>query len=179
MEEEAANVQVAGFWRRVLATLFDAVFLVICLATFLAIRFGLFLEAFMKPIEDATPALFYAELKHHAVRDGAAVAGFFFFYFFLLEYLFLRGTLGKMVLGIRISHRDGSRPGFLQSIIRCFGKFFFGATTLGLSWGCALLSRKRQAWHDRLAKTIVVLSDLPSAPEDSANSHLHEDVSTG
>ena len=160
-EESIQMPPVAAFWRRVAATLFDVLFLVVATACFLACRFGLFLEDFSLPISDPNPEIFHKVVREHLLMDGGVIVGFLFFYFFLLEYLFCRGTLGKMILGIRISTLKGTRPGLLQILLRCFGKFFFGATTLGFSWLCSLLSKKRQAWHDRLARTLVLQWNAP------------------
>jgi len=79
----------------------------------------------------------------------------FIFYFTLLTW---EGgqTLGKMVLGIRVQNIDGSAVGFWRSLIRTFGytvSIFF-MTFLGFLW--ALWDKKNQAWHDKIAGTVVV-----------------------
>ncbi|UCF87994.1 MAG: RDD family protein, partial [bacterium] len=79
---------------------------------------------------------------------------------FILYFTLLTGeggqTLGKMLLGIRVVAENGSRVGYGRSLLRAIAyivSFFFG-TFLGFLW--ALWDRKNQAWHDKIAGTIVV-----------------------
>ncbi len=79
---------------------------------------------------------------------------------FLLYFTLLTGeggqTLGKMLLGIRVQGIDGSTVGYGRSFIRALGYIvsIFFMTFLGFLW--ALWDRKNQAWHDKIAGTMVV-----------------------
>jgi uncharacterized RDD family membrane protein YckC len=78
----------------------------------------------------------------------------FFLYFTLLT---AEGgqTLGKRVMGIRVVRTDGANLSYTRAFIRSFGyiisSFFF---CLGFLW--AIWDRKKQAWHDKIAGTMVV-----------------------
>jgi uncharacterized RDD family membrane protein YckC len=79
---------------------------------------------------------------------------------FILYFTLLTGeggqTLGKMLLGIRVQGIDGSTVGYGRSFIRALGyplSMFF-MTFLGFLW--ALWDKKNQAWHDKIAGTVVV-----------------------
>ena len=79
---------------------------------------------------------------------------------FILYFTLLTGeggqTLGKMLLGIRVQSIDGSTVGYGRSFIRALGyplSMFF-MTFLGFLW--ALWDKKNQAWHDKIAGTVVV-----------------------
>ncbi|QDU78529.1 RDD family protein [Polystyrenella longa] len=79
---------------------------------------------------------------------------------FLYELIFesspLKGTLGKIIFRTEISRTDGDPPGFLRILARTFLKFilvytlFIGAVTI-------LFTRKRQAMHDMICGTVVVM----------------------
>lgn len=156
--QETSALPVAAFWRRALATLFDALFVLVVVILLLAVRGGFFLERFAAPIGTSDTTEVFQNLKHEALFSGLSVVGVILFYFFVLETCFAHGTLGKMILNIRVASLDAGKPRFVQVLIRFVSKFTIGPLTLGLSWIAALFSKRRQAWHDRLAGTIVVLS---------------------
>ncbi len=65
-------------------------------------------------------------------------------------------TPGKMILKIEIiEERDFQTPSFLVSLNRAIGRVISEMLFyLGFAW--AFLDPKRQTWHDKLAKTLVV-----------------------
>ncbi|MDF1536167.1 MAG: RDD family protein [bacterium] len=78
--------------------------------------------------------------------------------FFLYFTLFTAGggqTLGKMVMGVRVVRMDGKDLSYGMAFLRAFGyiisSFFF---CLGFLW--AIWDRRKQAWHDKIAGTIVI-----------------------
>ena len=79
---------------------------------------------------------------------------------FLLYFTLLTGeggqTLGKIILGIRVVRTDGSPVTYSHAFLRSLGygvsTFFF--TFLGFLW--AAWDRRKQAWHDKIAGTIVI-----------------------
>ncbi len=86
------------------------------------------------------------------------------FYFWLLS----RGvTPGKMVLGEQVVEKlSGGYPGFWRMILReVIGKTVSGLF-LGLGFFWAIWDKDNQAWHDKIAGTVVVRrtsEPLPSA----------------
>ena len=80
--------------------------------------------------------------------------------FFILYFTLLTGeggqTLGKMLLGIRVQRTDGSPVGYGRAFMRTlgYGVSVFFMTFLGFLW--ALWDKKNQAWHDKIAGTVVV-----------------------
>ena len=69
-------------------------------------------------------------------------------------------TPGKWILGIRaIDKRNGQAPGLGRMLVReLIGKFISGFFAgLGFFW--AIWDRDSQAWHDKLAGTVVVRRD--------------------
>ncbi|HUV47302.1 MAG TPA: RDD family protein [Candidatus Bathyarchaeia archaeon] len=65
-------------------------------------------------------------------------------------------TLGKKALKIKvISINTHQPPGYSKAFIReCVGKVFSAVFCLGYLW--MLWDKEKQAWHDKLAKTIVI-----------------------
>jgi len=84
---------------------------------------------------------------------------FFLFAYFIYRLVMLgRGqTLGKKVLGLRVVNaQTGSIPGFWRMVVReIFGRFVSGLF-FGVGYVWAIFDKNGQAWHDKLAGTVVV-----------------------
>jgi uncharacterized RDD family membrane protein YckC len=79
-------------------------------------------------------------------------------YFLIFLWLLAHGqTPGKWFMDIRaVDKRDGSRPGLGRMLLReTLGKFASGFF-LGLGWFWAIWDRDAQAWHDKIAGTVVL-----------------------
>jgi uncharacterized RDD family membrane protein YckC len=75
-------------------------------------------------------------------------------------------TPGKWILGIRaVDKRNGQAPGLGRMLVReLIGKPVSGLFAgLGFFW--AIWDRDSQAWHDKLAGTVVVCNDSTLSPE--------------
>ncbi|MCB0820285.1 MAG: RDD family protein [Bacteroidetes bacterium] len=128
----------ASFWKRVIATLID---------------WTIFssLSSLLAWMVTGEPN---GNDDFHWVNRGI----FFLFYFVYcaaLESSYKSATIGKQVVGIRVTTLRGKRISFARASIRYFGKLlsFFLA-----GFGCvmALFTLKRQALHDQIAKTLVL-----------------------
>lgn len=85
-----------------------------------------------------------------------------FFYYWLAE-AFLGGTVGKLVLGMRVRMADGSplgiAPSFIRNLLRIIDGLFFYLVAAFMVW----FSPARQRLGDRVAGTVVVKAkSLPS-----------------
>ena len=70
-----------------------------------------------------------------------------------------QGTPGKLLLGCRIvDARDGGRPRLWQVLVRLLG-YGLSALPLGLGFLWMIWDKRHQAWHDKLARTLVVEDD--------------------
>ncbi|MCB2082392.1 MAG: RDD family protein [Hyphomicrobiales bacterium] len=66
-------------------------------------------------------------------------------------------TPGKMVLGMRIvDSKTGRKPTNWQYVVRYLG-YFISALPLGLGFFWMLFNKRRRAWHDMLARTVVIV----------------------
>jgi uncharacterized RDD family membrane protein YckC len=134
----------ADFGQRLGAFLFDLLLFVIVLmvATFVLSSFS----------------------KKSIVSSNAMLAAFYVaaFGLFALNFVLLaaRGgqTVGKRLVGIRIVRASGEPVGFVGVLLRhCVGyslSALFGF--LGFLW--VIWDSKHQGWHDKIARTIVVLA---------------------
>jgi uncharacterized RDD family membrane protein YckC len=66
-----------------------------------------------------------------------------------------QGTVGKMVLGLRVTDLEGHRISFVRATIR-YAAEFASYPLMGVGYLVAIFSRRRQALHDMIARTCVV-----------------------
>ncbi len=70
------------------------------------------------------------------------------------------GTPGMQLFGIRVTRPDGSSLGPARAIGREVA-MLASALPLGLGFAWAALDARGQAWHDRIAGTVVVAAAGP------------------
>ncbi len=66
-----------------------------------------------------------------------------------------QGTIGKRIVGIRVSSQDGGRVTFGKATIRHFSKIL-SSIILGIGFLMIFFTKKRQALHDKIAHTVVI-----------------------
>ncbi|MEW6244317.1 MAG: RDD family protein [Bacillota bacterium] len=91
--------------------------------------------------------------------EGFLVFGVVTYLFIIIInlYFMAKGTsMGKRLLGMRVYRTSGTRAGFLLMLIReSIGKTISGLVfSLGFLW--LLWDKDIQAWHDKVAGTVVV-----------------------
>jgi uncharacterized RDD family membrane protein YckC len=77
-------------------------------------------------------------------------------YFALLESSSIQGSLGKHILGLKVVNERGGTISFINATGRYFAKIV-STVILFLGYANILISRKKQALHDVLASTYVVV----------------------
>jgi uncharacterized RDD family membrane protein YckC len=135
----------AGFWRRFLAIIIDEFLLgfvsfVFSASYFLTSMSGPGLETY----------------KITATSNGIFSILLHWLYFTIMESCPTQATLGKMAIGIVVTDYGGRRISFLKANGRYFGKFL-SALFFGIGFIMAGITRRKQALHDMLAKTLVVM----------------------
>jgi uncharacterized RDD family membrane protein YckC len=141
MQEQ--DVEYAGFWIRVGATLIDSVvFMLVIIPLLIAIYgwayFGEAQSGFV-----AGPADFLLSWVAPAV---AAVA----------FWIYKQATPGKMALSIRIvDAATGNPPSTGQCVGRYLG-YYVSMFPLGLGLLWVAFDKRKQGWHDKLAGTVVI-----------------------
>jgi uncharacterized RDD family membrane protein YckC len=63
-------------------------------------------------------------------------------------------TPGKILMGVRLVQLSGERVTLARAIMRYLGYFVSAFLLLGYLW--MLVDNRRQAWHDKLARTVVI-----------------------
>jgi uncharacterized RDD family membrane protein YckC len=141
----------AGFMSRLLALLVDIGLIVLVLALGSAL------------LSTAIDVLGLRESFDAFVSGSALVSGLMAIVnsllivvgYLVLFWLLTGQTLGMMLLGVRVVNRNGGRVTLARAILRMLGYFLLpGVFFLGFFW--ILGDDKRQAWHDKLARTYVV-----------------------
>lgn len=140
----------AGFWLRFVAAFLDGLLLQVVIMP-IAFMVGLVVGVAGGAVSMPEPG---TELV--AGIGGMAlglVAGWL--YSALMESSQKQATLGKMLLGIRVTDEQGQRISFARATGRHFAKLV-SAITLFIGYIMAGFTAKKQALHDMMAGTLVV-----------------------
>jgi uncharacterized RDD family membrane protein YckC len=151
----------AGFWRRFVAMLIDGLILAIP-SSILAVSFGLMsILPSLSQINDwesgnvdilgLLGTIFMMSIWMRVVLGALK-----WLYHALFESSKLQATPGKMALGIIVTDSQGNRISFARATGRHFAKII-STITLLIGFMMAGWTRKKQALHDMLADTLVVL----------------------
>jgi uncharacterized RDD family membrane protein YckC len=128
----------AGFWRRALAYVIDATFL------------GGVAVAMAGSIDVLAPDNFQAAANIFPVSAALCWA-----YFAMLESSPAQGTIGKIVLNLRVADTHGDPITFRRASFRNVFKIF-SSLIVGTGWLLAAFAPRKQALHDLLAGTVVL-----------------------
>jgi uncharacterized RDD family membrane protein YckC len=139
----AVPVEPADFGQRLGAFLFDLLLFVIVLmvATFVLSSIS----------------------KKSIVSSNSMLAAFYIaaFVLFALNFIVLAGragqTVGKRLVGIRIVRENGQPAGFASVLLRHGVGYALSALGAFLGFLWVIWDSKHQGWHDKIARTIVVL----------------------
>jgi uncharacterized RDD family membrane protein YckC len=132
----------AGFWQRAAACLIDWLIIIVILMPLLIVVFGM-RELSLDPAEHSWDLLVPLVI-------GAAVVGF---------WRYCGATPGKVALGVRIvDARDGSAPSTARLVVRLLA-YLVSAIPLYLGFLWIGIDRRKQGWHDKIARTIVINSE--------------------
>ena len=141
-----SEVEYAGFWIRVGASLIYTILLVLVIAPILTSIYGVDYWLSESLIRGTWDVVFSYILP-------AAVVVIFWMY--------KSATPGKMALGLTIvDAKTGGKPSAGQCIGRYLGYFVSMIPLfLGIIW--VGIDRRKQGWHDKLAGTVVVRNKHP------------------
>ena len=155
MTPAADGIRYAGFWRRSIALLVDAVLFgllwaIVGAAYALAEDAVLQGSVFRPDGSDLSRAL-----TLFGVGEWVVLFVLVFSYFALLEALPGQGTPGKRLFGLRVADRDGKRVGIGRSVARTALKPL-AAAILMVGYVMAAFTRRKQALHDVLSGSVVI-----------------------
>ena len=139
--EMSSSVEYSGFWRRWLAHFIDSI-LVSLVVIFLGLVVGMMGGLGEANAEDIT------------WLDGVGiVAGWL--YYALMESSSKQGTIGKQLMGIKVTDLEGNQISFARASGRYFGKIL-SALILMIGYLMMLFTQKKQTLHDIMAGCLVV-----------------------
>jgi uncharacterized RDD family membrane protein YckC len=143
--------QYASFWSRAVAALVD-----FPLACLFSVLFVLVVTVAAVVIAGVMGALTQTEQEIGEALALAASVISQWLYFGLSESSRWQATLGKRMLGLRVTDLEGNRIDFQKATNRYFAKYL-SALPAGLGFVKVLLAENRQALHDSLAGTLVLV----------------------
>jgi uncharacterized RDD family membrane protein YckC len=120
----------AGFWRRFLAAFLDGILLGI------------------------VGGILTSQMDQTASGSISTILGWL--YYAGMESSSRQATLGKSLLGMYVTDLRGQRISFLRATARYFAKFL-SALILMIGYIMAAFTERKQALHDKLADTLVLV----------------------
>ena len=145
----------AGFWRRVLAYLIDWAIVSIC-ASIIAFALVFVLAFYMASVGiDIENENQNVQLLYFALGSFIGLIANWLYYT-LFESSSKQGTPGKMAIGIIVTDLNGRKISFGKANGRFWGKIISGII-LGIGFIMAGTTQKKQALHDIMAGTLVVM----------------------
>ena len=136
------NVEYAGFWIRMGATLLDSIILLLITLPLTYLFYG------SSMLEKQGQVLLGGwDFVINWMFPAMAV---------ILLWFFKGATPGKMFTSMKVvDEKTGLTPGVGQSILRYFA-YFVSIIPLFLGFLWIAVDKKKQGWHDKIAKTVVV-----------------------
>lgn len=135
------EVEYAGFWVRAGASLIDSVLMLIVIVPLITAIYGT--GYWQKP--DMGNSIIDSLINY--ILPAIAV---------LVFWVYKSATPGKMMTDLVIVDANtGEQPTISQYIIRYIG-YYIAAIPLGLGIMWVGWDKRKQGWHDKLAKTVVV-----------------------
>lgn len=158
-EQDNPKVQYAGFWWRFLAYIIDDL-LIGAVSWIFALPILAIFGISMYSLKEAGMDTDNSELLLIPILMAASSIGFLmvviqWLYFALMESSKHQGTLGKLVLKIKVTDLEGNRIGFGRATGRYFGKIISGMIFM-IGYIMAGFTEKKQALHDMMAGCLVI-----------------------
>ena len=129
----------AGFWQRAAALAIDWLIITVVVTPVMVLGFG---------IREVEPGEWWELALFTAL--AVAVIGF---------WRYCGATPGKLALGVKlVDAKTGEPPATWRLVLRFFG-YFLSAFPLYLGFLWAIVDRRKQGWHDKIARTVVINSE--------------------
>jgi uncharacterized RDD family membrane protein YckC len=142
----------AGIASRVLAFSIDVFALIIAL-----VIAWVFVRAIISifSLDQLLPGLFGARATIARIAGPSALTTLIACIYWMFGWMFIGGTAGKIVIGLRVVGPGGSRLGFWRSLRRVIG-YLISAFALGLGFLWVIVNKRHHSWADKLAGSSVV-----------------------
>jgi uncharacterized RDD family membrane protein YckC len=146
----------AGFWLRFVGYVIDIVVVwIVAIPIYLVFGslFGLNMSSIAR---DPNSLMLGSAMGGLLLFEGCAILGLWI-YFAILESSAWQGTVGKKVLGLRVTDLNGNRISFGRATGRFFAKLVSNFTFM-IGYIMAGFTAKKQALHDMIAGCLVTKS---------------------
>ena len=148
------QITYAGFWWRVLASMIDGLIVgIVFFPLGIAVGLGLGSSGAADPDSPLMPAV-------NLGLNGFQILATWLYYAFC-ESSAWQGTIGKKVLGLRVTDLDGNPISFGRATGRYFGMILSGMICW-IGFLMVAFTEKKQGLHDMMANTLVLKG--PAAP---------------
>jgi uncharacterized RDD family membrane protein YckC len=138
------EVEYAGFWIRVLASIIDSILIV---AITMPMLIGIYGDEYFVAQDSMQLAQGVWDILLSWVLPAIAVIAF---------WVYRSATPGKMIFRLKIvAAETGEKPSTGQFIGRYLG-YFVSTIPLGLGIFWVAFDSRKQGWHDKLANTVVI-----------------------
>ena len=146
----------AGFWRRFVAYLIDAILFAVVFFVVGGLL-GVTEVNLVGRIGEDTASYTRAADASEGTQWTVQIVGIVlvWLYFALLESSPRQATLGKMAIGIKVTDLNGNRISFGRATGRHFAKFISTFIAF-IGYIMAAFTAKKQALHDIIASTLVI-----------------------
>jgi len=134
----------AGFFKRFVAVMIDS-FILGFIAFALMFTIGFFIGGMLSSPETM------AKVNSFGMLMDVVIV---WLYFALQESGEEQATVGKRILGIYVTNKEGERISFAQATIRYFSKYLSSIMMIGFIM--AGFTKNKQGLHDMIADTLVV-----------------------
>ena len=104
--------------------------------------------------QDLPPFFTHIDVYTHVFMTSFILVSMTYFIYF---HGAIGQTAGKMILGLRVVCEDGRPLGYKRALLRWIG-YFCSSALLNLGFLWIIIDRKKQAWHDKLAGSVVIWS---------------------
>ena len=138
------DYEYAGFWMRFLATMIDSILILIITIPVLTAMYG--------------DAYWTSEQMYFGIGD-ILINYLFPAVAVIVFWVYRSATPGKMALKLKIvDANSGEKPSVMQFVGRYFA-YFVSMLPLCLGYFWIGFDEKKQGWHDKLTKTVVIKSN--------------------
>jgi uncharacterized RDD family membrane protein YckC len=155
------NTNYAGFWLRFVAVIIDGIILgaiqFIAIMPILGIM-GIGVAENMENFDSADQAEAMSMMGSIMAMAGIAQIVFLAIqtlYYSLMESSSYQASVGKMVLGLKVTDINGNKLDFTKALVRNLCKIISSMILL-IGYLMAAFTEKKQALHDMIANTLVV-----------------------
>ncbi|MFB2539242.1 MULTISPECIES: RDD family protein [unclassified Acinetobacter] len=148
----SSRYEFAGFGRRLLATIIDAIILAIVTAILSSI---LQMMGVLSPLENVENI----EALQAAVLKQQLFSNIFGLIVTVILWMKWAGTPGKRLLKLKVlDAKTGNKISFGQAILRYFA-YILSTLPLFLGFFWIIWDKQKQSFHDKIAKTVVVIDN--------------------